>query len=145
MPVNLPYPLQFDPSQMQNPYTKWAGVGMPWYGMTIDSSGTYGNQVPTDAYGNPDQSYVDANNASQATYQQQQADYQKALAAYNAGGSSSSSTPSSASGSTASGSAASGLSAAQQSALGQWGPAINELMGNAAAANPTAASNPNAA
>jgi hypothetical protein len=146
MPANLPYPLQFDPSQMKNPYTQWAGVGMPWYGSTIDSSGTYGNQVPTDAMGQPIQSYVDANATAQSNYQQQQAAYQAALAAYNAGGGGSS-TPGTTINNTGGSSAASGLPQAQQDALGQWGPAISELTANyqASPEGQAMANNPNAA
>ena len=36
MPANLPYPLQFDPSQLKNPYTKWAGVALPSDEMATD-------------------------------------------------------------------------------------------------------------
>jgi hypothetical protein len=146
MPANLPYPLMFDPSQMTNPYTKWAGVGMPWYGSTIDASGTYGNQIPGDALGMEDQSYADAANAAQATYQAQQAAYQQALSAYNAGGGGSS-TPGTTINNTGGSAPASGLPQAQQDALGQWGPAISELTANYQA-SPTGqamANNPNAA
>ena len=88
MPANLPYPLQFDPSQWKNPYTKWAGQALPFMSAEIGPSGLYGGTAPTDAMGNPIQSYTDANNAAQATYQQQLDAYNQAVAAGASGGSS---------------------------------------------------------
>ena len=49
---NLAYPLQFDPSQWANPYTAYNKMALPFMGQY---AGT-----PTDAHGNPIQSYQDA-------------------------------------------------------------------------------------
>lgn len=81
MPANLPYPLQFDPSQLKNPYTKWAGQALPFDLSEIGASGEFGGTAPTDAFGNPIGSYTDANNTAQAAYQQQLAAYQQQQAA----------------------------------------------------------------
>ncbi len=56
--TNLPYPFQFDPSQWANPYTQWNKQALPFMGQYAG--------VPTDARGNPIQSYVDAQTQSQA-------------------------------------------------------------------------------
>jgi hypothetical protein len=53
-----PYPLQFDPSQWANPYTQWNKQALPFMGQYAG--------VPTDARGNPIQSYLDAQTASRA-------------------------------------------------------------------------------
>jgi hypothetical protein len=53
-----PYPLMFDPSQWANPYTQWNKQALPFMGQY---AGT-----PTDARGNPIQSYVDAQAAHNA-------------------------------------------------------------------------------
>jgi hypothetical protein len=139
MPANLPYPLQFDPSQLKDPYSRWAGVALPFDMPEIGASGTFGNQVPTNALGQPIQSYTDAASAAQATYQQQMADYQKALAAYNSG------TP----GTTINNTGGSGAApqTANYSNLGPTGSAVSQIEnsylaspgGQAAAANPNAA------
>lgn len=56
---NLPYPFQFDPSQWSNKYSNFAGTSLnPYMG---GYSGT-----PTDARGNPIQSYQDALAAQKA-------------------------------------------------------------------------------
>jgi hypothetical protein len=153
MPANLPYPLQFDPSQWKNPYSRWAGVALPFSSTEVGPSGLYGDQVPTDAMGNPIQSYVDANNTAQANYQAQ-------LAAYNAGGGGAA-TPGTTLNSTG-GSAAAGGGAPQAQTSGSWPgqaqgaaapgslmatPAMQELMANyqASPEGKAMANNPNAA
>ena len=108
------------------PFGNDVAGGAPGFGQYYTGSG--GNMPPTNAQGQPIQSFVNANNTAQQQYQQQQAAYQKALAAYNAGGGSG------APGTTLNNTGAGGLPQAQQSALGQWGPAISELTQNAAAA-----------
>ena len=55
---NLAYPLQFDPSQWANPYTAYNKMALPFMGQY---AGT-----PTDAHGNPIQSYQDAAAAAAA-------------------------------------------------------------------------------
>jgi hypothetical protein len=127
MPANLPYPLQFDPSQMKNPYTKWAGVALPFDLPEIGASGEFGGTVPTNGLGQPIQSYTDAASAAAQQYQQQMADYQKALAVYNAG---------SAQGTTINntgGSAGAG-GTFDYSKMGSAGAPLQELMGNYQAA-----------
>jgi hypothetical protein len=52
------YPFQFDPSQWANKYSPYAGVALPW-------PSSYAG-VPTDAHGNPIQSYLDAQSAAAA-------------------------------------------------------------------------------
>jgi hypothetical protein len=49
---NLPYPMQFDPSQWSNKYSPYQGVALPFMGQT--------SGVPTDARGNPISSYATA-------------------------------------------------------------------------------------
>lgn len=90
----------------QNPYLQYQGK-IPMAGFY---TGNAGNMPPTDATGQPIQSFVNANNNAQ-----------QQLANQPAQGTTLNSTPQ-------------GLPAAQQSALGQWGPAINELAQNSAAA-----------
>jgi hypothetical protein len=110
-------------------------------------TGFNGSMPPTNAQGQPIHSFVSANHAANRQYQQQQSDYQKALAAYNAGGGGSSPIPGQTLNNTGAGGTASGLPQAQQSALGQWGPALSELTANYQA-SPTGqamANNPNAA
>jgi hypothetical protein len=113
-----------------NPYINPAYAGKPLKlpGFYTGQSG--GNMPPTDAYGKPIQSFVDANAAKQAAYQTQ-------LASFNPN-----QTPPP--GTTTLNST--GLPQAQQSALGQWGPAISELTANyqASPAGQAMANNPNA-
>ena len=52
------YPFQFDPSQWANPYTHWNKQALPFMGQYAG--------VPTDARGNPIQSYQDALAAQKA-------------------------------------------------------------------------------
>ena len=52
--ANKPYPFQFDPSQFSNKYSPYAGVALPFMGAY--NGGATG---PTDAHGNPIQSYQD--------------------------------------------------------------------------------------
>jgi hypothetical protein len=52
--ANKPYPFQFDPSQFSNKYSPYAGVALPFMGGY--NGGATG---PTDAHGNPIQSYQD--------------------------------------------------------------------------------------
>lgn len=56
-----PYPLMFDPSQWANTYSGYAGKALPFMGQY--SGGATG---PTDAHGNPIQSYLDAQAAHDA-------------------------------------------------------------------------------
>ena len=49
------YPFQFDPSQFANPYTQWNKQALPFMGQYAG-----GATGPTDAHGNPIQSYQDA-------------------------------------------------------------------------------------
>jgi hypothetical protein len=57
-----PYPFQFDPSQWSNKFSPFAGRALPW---PSQYAGT-----PTDAYGRPIQSYLDAQQAAAAQPQQ---------------------------------------------------------------------------
>ena len=52
------YPFQFDPSQFANPYTQWNKQALPFMGQYAGA--------PTDARGNPIQSYQDALAAQKA-------------------------------------------------------------------------------
>ena len=126
MPVNLPYPLQFDPSQMKNPYSKWAGIPLaPDEMATIGPSGEFGGTAPTNALGQPIQSYTDAASAAAQQYQQQMAQYQKDLAAYNAGqGTQINNT----------GGSAGASGTFDYAKMGPAGSAIQQLMGNYQAA-----------
>jgi hypothetical protein len=54
------YPYMFDPSQMSNKYSPYAGVSIPWGSYNGGSTG------PTDAHGRPIQSYQDAQTAHNA-------------------------------------------------------------------------------
>ena len=54
------YPYMFDPSQMSNKYSPYAGVSIPWGSYNGGSTG------PTDAHGNPIQSYQTAQTAHDA-------------------------------------------------------------------------------
>ena len=123
MPANLPYPLQFDPSQWKNPYTKWAGQALPFYGASPSPAGEFGGTVPTDAMGNPIQSYTDAASAAQTDYNAQMAAYQKAIAA-GAG------TP----GTTLNNTGGSAGGTFNYAAMGSAGAPLQELMGNYQAA-----------
>jgi hypothetical protein len=142
MPANLPYPLQFDPSQMKDPYSRWAGVALPFSSAEIGASGLYGDQVPTDAMGNPIQSYTDAASAANATYQQQMAAYNQAMAAYNKGGGG---TPGTTINNT--GGSAAGAPYQVGSDFGSAQGPVNQLLSTYAATpgGQAAASNPNAA
>ena len=53
-----PYPLQFDPSQWSNKYSQYYGMPLPFMGQMAGA--------PTDAHGNPIQSYTDAQTAHDA-------------------------------------------------------------------------------
>ena len=52
---NLPYPMQFDPSQWSNPYSQWNKKPLDFMGQYAG-----GSTGPTDAHGNPIQSYQTA-------------------------------------------------------------------------------------
>jgi hypothetical protein len=72
VPTFSPNPFaNFDPSQWSNPYSNFYGQALPWPSSYVGA--------PNDATGAPIPSFTQANNAAQAQYQQ-------ALAAYNAGG-----------------------------------------------------------
>ena len=59
--ANKAYPFMFDPSQYKNQYSPYAGVALPFMG------GYNGGQTgPTDAHGNPIQSYQTAQTAHDA-------------------------------------------------------------------------------
>jgi hypothetical protein len=55
------YPAMFDPSQLKNPYSPFAGKALPWPSQYAG--------MPTDAMGRPIQSYLDAQTAAQAPQQ----------------------------------------------------------------------------
>jgi hypothetical protein len=123
----------WQPNQYLNPAYAGKPLSLPGF-----YTGSAGDQPPTDALGRPIRSFVNSNN-------QQQSDYQTQLASFNANQTPPAGTTTL--NATSQQPTGGGLPQAQQSALGQWGPALSELTANyqASPAGQAMANNPNAA
>jgi hypothetical protein len=106
-------PWMFDPTQNSNQFANPAYINQALPFPPTYNTGPAGG--PTNAMGQPIASF-------------------QAWQAANPGGTTINATPAQPQAAPASAPPAAGLPSAQQSALGQWGPAINEMMTNAAAA-----------